>query len=125
ARHQSIVDGSLLRGRTAVDLSNLCTTGLIQFQSKAKHSELGSPGNFYSRSEESDIYPRLGRYICVLVPRKTSADSINVSDSVGWGRILKATSLASAPISIASTPSAISSPAPAPTMPTPSTRSVF
>src|SRR6478752_3738650 len=62
--------------------------------------------------------------MCVLVPKNTSAASITVSERVGWGWMVNATSLASAAISIASTPSAIISPAPAPTMPTPSTRSV-
>src|SRR5205814_10603712 len=67
---------------------------------------------------------RLGRYRSVLVPKNTSADCITVSDNVGWGWIVSATSFASAAISIASVPSAMSSPAPGPTIPTPSTRSV-
>src|SRR5882724_1315053 len=60
----------------------------------------------------------------VLVPKKTSAAAITVSESVGCGWMVIAMSLARAAISTARTPSAISSPAPAPTMPTPSTRSL-
>ena len=58
-------------------------------------------------------------------PKKASADSIIVSESVGCAWMVIARSVATAAISIASMPSAIISPAPAPTMPTPSTRSVF
>src|SRR5581483_2774555 len=70
-----------------------------------------------------DSYRR-GRYKSVLVPKNTSADCITVSESVGCGWMVSATSFASAAISIARVPSAISSPAPAPTIPTPSMRSV-
>ena len=66
----------------------------------------------------------LGRYICVLCPKKTSAASMTVSDNVGCGCIVHWMSDATAAISMASTPSAINSPAPAPTIPTPNTRSV-
>src|SRR5581483_5260783 len=82
------------------------------------------PWETTSRINTLDDGYRRGRYKSVLVPKNTSADCITVSDSVGCGWIVSATSFARAAISIASVPSAINSPAPAPTMPTPSTRSL-
>src|SRR5690606_15778193 len=54
---------------------------------------------------------RFGTYRSVTVPAPTWAARPTVSESVGWGWIVRATSSTSAPISIASATSAISSPA--------------
>ena len=60
----------------------------------------------------------------VIVPSAISAAKPSVSESVGWGWMVRPRSWASEPTSIACTASAISSPALGPTMPAPSSRRV-
>ncbi len=60
----------------------------------------------------------------MIVPSAASAANPTVSDSVGWGWMVRPMSSASEPISSACTVSAISSPALTPTIPAPRIRRV-